>query len=387
VTVRPLAVFVGFIGKRPVAGMTLYNLHYLLGLQELGYDVHYVEQQNDAWDCYDPVTTEVTNDPTFALGYLADVMPRLAGIGKERYSFLDLEGRCHGSGREALLDALDTADFVLTVADPTWFDELERCPRRAFVDGDPLFTQVEMIEGGNPKAEAIEHYDTLFTYGARMGEADCSVPPAGRRWLPTRPVVATRWWPVAPPNPGGALTTVMHWGAWNDYTYDGQVYGHKNREVERFLELPQRSTDAFLLAIGGDTAPVGRLKDLGWRIEDAGEVTRTIDSYREFIASSRADLGIAKHAYVASRGGWFSDRSTCYLAAGRPVLHQETGFSDWLPAGEGVLAFSDVDDVLDALSELDRRYEAHARAARAIAEEYFEAATVVGRMLDEAGFR
>ena len=384
---KPLAVFVGFIGKRPVAGMTLYNLHYLLGLQELGYEVHYVERQNDPWDCYDPVTTDVTDDPAFAVGYLTEQLPRLAGIGADRFSFLDLEGRCHGSGWEGLRATLDAADFVLTVADPTWFDELERCPQRAFVDGDPLFTQVDVVQGVNPKAEVIEHYETLFTYGVRIGLPDCSLPAGGRRWLPTRPVVATSWWPVEPPTATGPLTTVMHWGAWNDYTYDGRVYGHKDREVERFAELPHRTTHEFLLAIGGDSAPVGRLQELGWLIGSSGEVTRTTDAYRAFIADSLADFGIAKHAYVASRSGWFSDRSTCYLAAGRPVLHQETGFSDWLPTGEGVLAFSDVDDVLEALRELDADYESHARAARAIAEEHFEAAKVVGQMLDEAGFR
>jgi hypothetical protein len=384
---RPLAILVGFVGKIPVAGMTLYNLHYLLGLQELGFDVHYVERQNSPYDCYDPRTWTDTEDPNLAIGYLADCLPRVAGIGPERFSFVDLEGRCHGSGWAALCEALDRAEFVMTIADTTWFDELERCPRRIFVDGDPLFTQVDLVQGDTPAAQALAHYDTLFTYATRLGMADCSVPSAGREWLPTRPVVATSFWPVAPLNGRTAVTALLHWGAWNDYTYDGRLYGHKGREVERFAALPGRWTDKITLAVGGG-APRERLRGLGWGVSEAGEVTRTIDSYREFIAASRADFGIAKHAYVASRCGWFSDRSTCYLAAGRPVLHQETGFTDWLPmTGEGVLPFSDVDSALDALRHLDEDYAGHTRAARAIAEEHFEAKAVIGRMLADAGLR
>ena len=384
---RPLAIVVGFIGKSPLAGMTLYNLHHVLGLQELGYDVHYVERQNTAWDCYDPDAGLFTDDASYALHYLANTLARFAGIEPKSFSFVDLEGRCHGSGWRGLRVALGRADFVLTIEDVTWFDDLERCPRRAFVDGDPLFTQVDMLDKDHPKAVALQHYDVLFTYCTRMGEADCTVPQAGREWTPTRTGVATRLWDATPAVPPLPLTTVMHWGAWDDYEHEGRLYGHKNRELERFLELPRLTSYEFRLAIGGGSAPVDRLVASGWQVAESADVTRDIGIYRSFISASYADFGIAKHAYVASRGGWFSDRSTCYLAAGRPVLHQDTGFGDWLPTGEGVFAFRDQDDVLAALAELEADYERHARAARAIAEEYFEASVVLGRMLDRAGFR
>ena len=382
---RPLAIVVGFIGKQPVAGMSLYNLHYIAGLEALGYEVHYVERQNQPEECYDPEASAFTDSPRYALGYLKKLLPRF-GIPQERMSFIDREDGCHGSGWDGLTAALDRADFLLTLADPTWFPELERCPRRAFVDGDPLFTQVALVQGEEPVATALKQYDTLFTYGVRMGLPDCPIPSGGRAWLPTRPVVATALWdptPAAGPLPVSAL---MNWAAWKDVTYEGQVYGHKNREFERFIDLPRRAARPFTLAVGGP-APKERLGAHGWQLVDPLAVTGTMEAYPAFIAQSRADLGIAKHAYVASRSGWFSDRSTCYLAAGRPVLHQDTGFGDWLPTGEGVLPFSDVDDLLDALHRLDADYDRHARAARRVAEEHFEAATVVGRMLDDAGFR
>lgn len=384
-THKPLAVLIGFIGKFPVAGMALYNLHYIVGLQELGYEVHYVERQNIPHECYDPSIDEFTDDPGYALRYLERVLPGF-GILPDRFSFIDRGDHCHGSGWDGLRTALAHSDFALTLADKTWFDELERCPRRAFVDGDPLFTQVAMLEGEPVISTAIEHYDLLFTYGVRMGMADCTIPKANRTWIPTRPVVATRLWDPAPAVGPLPLTTVMNWAAGKDAIYDGVAYGHKNREFERFMDLPGQTPRRFVLAAGGP-APKDRLRAHGWHLVNPLDKTGTIESYQTFIADSLADFGIAKHAYVASHSGWFSDRSTCYLAAGRPVLHQETGFSDWLPTDEGIFPFSTVDDILVALGDLDANYERHAEAARRIAEEHFEASKVLGRMLDEAGFR
>jgi hypothetical protein len=372
---------VGFIGKSPVAGMSLYNLHYICGLQELGYEVHYVERQNRPDECYNPVRCVFSDDADFALDYLRKLLSQ-HGIPYDRFSFIDRQDHCHGSGWKALGQALDRADFVLTLADRTWFAELERCPRRAFVDGDPIFTQLAMLAETAPE---IVHYDKLFSYGTRIGKTDCTVPPAGRSWIPTRPVVSTRLWNPTPISLRLPVTTVMNWAAWGDVEYNCYTYGHKNREFERFIDLPRQTSQAFALAAGGPV-PRERLKQHGWRLVDPLEATGTIQAYQKFIAGSRADFGIAKHAYVASRCGWFSDRSTCYLAAGRPVLHQETGFSDWLPVGEGVFAFSVMDDVVEALHCLDLDYERHARAARSLAEDHFQASDVIKTMLSTAGY-
>lgn len=382
---KPLAIVVGFIGKLPLAGMSYYNLHYIAGLQELGYEVHYVERQNKPDDCYNPVSNTMMGDHSYALNYLENMLPRF-GIKRKDFSFIDKKNSCHGSGWIALRNNLNRADFVLTLADPTWFDELERCPRRGFVDGDPLFTQVAMMTGEQPRAEALKHYNTLFTYGVRIGMKDCTLPKAGREWIPTRPVIATQFWDSNPADGQLPITTVMNWASGREITYNGRIYGYKGREFERFVDLPQRTSKQFVLAAGG-SVPREQLREYGWKLVSPLSKTRTIEAYQEFIADSSVDFGIAKHAYVESRCGWFSDRSTCYLAGGRPILHQDTGCGDWLPTGEGVLLFSDVDDVLDALECLDKDYERHARAARAIAEEHFEAATVVGWMLDDAGFR
>ena len=382
---KPLAVVIGFIGKIPLAGMSLFNLHYVAGLRALGYEVHYVERQNTPYDCYDPSADAMADDPQYAVGYLSALMPRF-GFTRNRFSFIDSRGRCEGSGWKSLLEALDRADFILTLCDLTWFDELEQCRRRAFVDGDPMFTQVRMLSKDEPVSDVLKHYDTLFTYGVRIGQSDCTIPSAGRDWIPTRPVVSTAFWKPEPAADDLPLTTVMNWADWQDVQYEGRTYGQKNREFLRFKDLPSHTNCEFLLAVGG-AAPLDSLRQSGWNTANPLKVTQTVEAYQRFIAGSRADFGIAKHAYVASRSGWFSDRATCYLASGRPVLHQDTGCGDWLPTVEGVFLFRGLQDVLAALSELEGNYDRHASTARRLAEEHFEAKEVVGRMLDEARYR
>jgi len=352
--------------------MSLYNLHYIRGLEALGYDVHYVERINKAQECYDPGSRSSTDDPGFAVNYVRSLVPH--------FSYIDREDFCHGSDWNALRAALQRADFVLTLADPTWFDELGICPRRAFVDGDPMFTQIQA-------ADTLTHYTTLFTYATRMGMPDCDVPSLGREWIKTRPVVSTRDWTFAPLNDHGPVTALMHWASGSPVVWNGKQYGHKNREFEKFIDLPTRTSTEFVLALGGRRAPREEISRNGWRLVDPLEMTGTMECYRAFIAESRIDFGIAKHAYVASRSGWFSDRSTCFLASGRPVLHQDTGCGDWLPVDSGVLLFSDTDGALEGLREIEGDYQRHARAARMLAEEYFEAANVICRMLEDAGFR
>jgi hypothetical protein len=382
---RPTAVVVGGIGKLPYAGISLYYLHYILGLRDLGYRVHYVERQTGPLQAYDPSTDEMTNRPDYALRYLSALEGRY-GLARS-WSFIDLTGSCHGVGWRELRGVLDEADFLLTVADPTWFDELERCGRRLFVDGDPMFTQVALVNGSTSRADAPGHYDTLFSYGTRIGKDDCLVPSAGHRWLPTRPVVATARWEHRPPPRGAPIVALMHWAAGGDIVHQGRVFGHKGREFDRIVELPSRRPGEYVLAAGGPGVPRQALARSGWRLVGPLSVTRGVEEYSRFITEARADLGIAKHAYVASRSGWFSDRATCFLASGRPVLHQDTGYTEWLSTDEGVLPFSDLDSLVEALERLDTDYTRHAHAARRIAEQHFEASLVIGEMLRAAGLR
>lgn len=381
---RPIAVLTGFIGKYPIAGMMLYNLHYVAGLQALGYDVVYVERIMYPNECYDPSSDSMTSEVALAVHAVRTELAH-HGIGDDRFALVDLDGTCHGMSRPQLRKLLERADFVLTVADNAWDDDFAACPRRLFVDGDPMFTQASLVSSQRVR-DALEGYDTLCTIGNRMGMSDCAVPDLGRQWIPTRSVVSTSMWQVTPPNSNFPVTGVMNWAAGAEVIIEGVAYGHKNREFEKIRSLPRRTDERLVLALGGN-APREALLSEGWEIADPLLATASLETYQRFIRESKCDLGIAKHAYVASRSGWFSDRSLCYLASGRPVIHQDTGFRDWLPVEDGVLAFGNMDELLGALELIDRDLENQSRAARAVAERYFEGSVVLHELLSSAGLR
>jgi len=384
---RPLAVVVSSLGKLPLGGHTVFVVHHIVGLQELGYDVHYVERMSSPGEAYDPRTSEMTDDPAYALEFVSDTLRR-HGIAKDRWTFVDLAGKYHGAPRRALERAADRADFVLNVTDPVWLDELGRCDRRAYIDGDPMFTQVAMENNEGARGHAPVHYPVLFTYGVRTGKKDCTIPSGGREWLPARPVVATALWRASPPPASAPVAALLHWRAGGEVKWRGRIYGHKDRQFMQFADLPKRVPAwRFVVAAGGGKVPKAELEAAGWELESPLEISRTAWRYSAFVHASAADLGVAKDAYVTSRGGWFSDRSTSFLAAGRPVLHQDTGFTEWLPPGPGVLPFSTLDELVERVRELSYDYPYHARGARAVAEEHFEARTVLGGMLEAAGYR
>jgi hypothetical protein len=202
-----------------------------------------------------------------------------------------------------------------------------------------------------------------------------------------QPLVLSHW-PVAELLTHDALTTVANWRGYGSIEYRGTFYGQKAHSLRQFLSVPRLARQKFLLALAidpGEARDVEALAANGWQQVDPGRVTATPGHYRQFIQGSWAEFGIAKSGYVASRCGWFSDRSICYLASGRPVLAQETGFSRFLPAGEGLLAFSTPDEVFAALEKLECNYVSHRRAARAIAQEYFASDRVLARLLQKVG--
>jgi hypothetical protein len=226
-------------------------------------------------------------------------------------------------------------------------------------------------------------HDVFFSLGEHLGAPDCAVPTGGIRWRPTRqPILLDHW--AAPPAAGGAFTTVMSWRIDPPAPIvDGIVYGGKDVEFERFLALPRHTAAPLEVAIAG-AAPRARIQAAGWHVVDAHAVSRTMADYRGYITGSRGELSIAKNAYVAPRTGWFSTRSAAYLAAGRPVILQDTGFSAHLPIGPGLHAFTTMAEAVAALDAVDRDYGAAARHAREVAVDCFAAERVCERLLVEA---
>jgi hypothetical protein len=228
-------------------------------------------------------------------------------------------------------------------------------------------------------------HDTHFTFGESVGTDTCSLPDAGVRWLPTRQPVVLDLWPEQAPGQSYRTITTWHNKA-KELTWDGETYHWtKDREFRQVLDLPTRCPEAFALAVDVDEATRRELTRHGWSITSSTQLSSDVASYQAFIAGSRGEFTVARDQYVRPRTGWFSDRSACYLAAGRPVITQDTGFGLLLPTGKGLFAFTDVDDVINAVTDIESDYAAHSRAAREIAAEYFAAETVLASLMERAG--
>jgi hypothetical protein len=270
------------------------------------------------------------------------------------------------------------ADLFINLSGGSWFwrDEYTRIPRKVFIDSDPVFTQLAIAKAEGWYVDFFRGFDRLFTFGSNIGTPASDVPTSGFTWHHTwQPIVMPEWDTTAAP--GDRFTTVMTWRIESFADVDG----NKDKEFVRFIDLPSRTVHQFELAING---PQTFLREHGWRTVDAMGVSRSLWDYRDFIQRSRGEFGVAKHAYVAHRSGWFSDRTECYLAAGRPAVVQDTGWSAHLPSGEGLFHFSTPEEALAALDAIADDYPRHARRASAIAREHFDANRVLPRLLEVA---
>ena len=386
---RGAVVVHGIAFLYPLAGVTWQILHYLVGLRRLGWDPYYVEDSS-RW-VYDPALGDFTPDPT---RNIAAVLPALQahGFGHRwacRAHALDGH-RCYGLS-EARLRALYREAVALlnvTGAQEAREDQLA-CRRRLYVETDPVATQLGVADGDPKTMEQLAAHDVLFTFGENFGRPDCRVPLEHFAWLPTRQPVVLDFWPSVRPVPDAPFTTIATWRHQKDRVLDGETYyWSKEREFLKIVDLPARCPAPLELAldITPDAAEAGPLlRRHGWRVVPAAGVSREIGTYRDYIRSSRGEFTVAKDQNVRLRSGWFSDRSACYLAAGRPVITQETGFSNVLPSGRGLFGWNDADDILAAVDAIATDYRGHCQAAREIAAEYFDAERVLASLMERAG--
>jgi hypothetical protein len=364
----------GIIGRYPFGGVTWCSVNYLVGLRELGHEVFYIE---DTGECiYDPVQNARTEDPIYGTSYIHAALEPF-GLG-DRWCFVNFDGSYHGAPSAAVRQYCADADLFINLSGGSWFwrDEYARIPRRVFVDSDPVFTQLALAKGDAWYVEFFKGFTHLFTFGANIGTPASDVPTAGFTWHKTwQPVVTSLWRTSGGPPPSRRFTTVMTW----KIESFADVDGNKDREFLKILDLPSRTSHRFELAVNG---PQELLREHGWQTVDAMSVSRSLWDYRDFIQGSMAEFGVAKHAYVSRRSGWFSDRTECYLAAGRPALVQDTGWSAHVPAGEGLLAFTTREEAIEGLARIEQEYDRHARHAGRIAADHFDAGRVLPPLLD-----
>ncbi|MEJ7783744.1 MAG: hypothetical protein WKF96_03000 [Solirubrobacteraceae bacterium] len=375
---RKRLVLAGIVGRYPVGGVTWCALQYIAGFQRLGYDVFYLE---DTGECnFDPTTNAIATDPSYAVSYLRE---HLASVGlQDRWAYVDYEGGYHGRTRAEVIKACTDADLMVNVSGGCWFarEEYAGLPK-IFIDTDPGFTQQAIADAGDSwYRDVFDAHDALFTFALAVNSPHCSLAPTPFTWHPTVQPVVIDYWPLVPPPDDAPFTTIL---SWTIDSFPGMGKG-KGDELLRMIDLPARTGESILLAVAG-RPPSDVLLEHGWELTDAVQATRDPATYRRFVQSSKAELGFAKAMYVETHSGWFSDRTQCYLASGRPALVRETGFSDFLPVGEGLLSFDSVDGILAGVEEINGNYAHHAERARAFAVEHFEAERVLGSLLATAG--
>ncbi len=360
-------------------------LQYVLGFRRLGHEVRFVETIQQGAVLPHGASLAASQNARYF-----DRVVREFGLQGEA-ALLDGEGlQTVGLPHSELVRFASSADVLINLSGQLRRPELvEPIPRRVYLDIDPAFTQLwQAVEGVDM---GFSRHNVFVTIGMNIGGSECAVPTCGLSWIHTpQPIVLDHWPPVPPPvsDGSGPLTTIANWRAYGSVHHDGIFYGQKAHSLRRFIALPTLCPRRFVLALAihpDERRDIESLAAHGWELVDPGAVADDPDAYRRFVQGSVAEFGIAKSGYVESNCGWFSDRSLCYLASGRPVLAQETGFSRWLPVGEGVLSFSTPDEAVAAVETMARDYLGHCRAARAIAERTFGSDQVLTTLLDRIG--
>jgi GT2 family glycosyltransferase len=380
-------VVLGVMSRLPIAGIVWQTVHYLLGFQRLGYDVHYVE----AHACTPKMLMQSEDDDgsARAAAFIAGTMRRFGLGGRWAFHALHADGRYYGMSERQLKQLYGSAALIINLHGATQpLPEHGATGRLVYLETDPVVLQIELYHNVRYTLDFLEQHCAFFTFGENYGKPDCGLPVSDRfDFRPTRqPVVVDLWRPYGDGD-GRAFTTVGSWKQTREITLRGEVYGwSKHQEFMRFLDLPARANREFELALAG-CAEADRLtlESKGWSVREALALSANADAYRRYIARSRGEFTVAKDQNVRLRSGWFSDRSATYLAAGRPVVTQETGFSNILPTGEGLFAFSEMDEAAEAVERIDSDYARHRRTATALAEEYFSYDVVLTRFLADLG--
>ncbi|MGH7030998.1 MAG: hypothetical protein ACREE9_13590 [Stellaceae bacterium] len=375
-----------FVGQMPLAGIAWQAMHYLLGLQQLGYEVWYVE--DGGANPYDPRAASVMMECDYNVDYLRRAMDR-HGLGG-RWAYWDaINDVWHGLARERVHRLYAEADGLINLCGATRLrDEHLACPVRIMVDTDPVYEQIKYAKSDRAARAYLDAHTHFFSYGENLGALDCPVPLSGIAWRPTRPPVIPSLWP----EPGDAprcFTTIATWeNKGKDIELAGSHYlWSKHSNFLRFLDLPLRrpETDFALAMDPPDEKVRDEVAGNGWSLIDPGPISAGMTPYRDFIAGSRGEFTVAKDIYVRPNSGWFSDRSVCYLAAGRPVVTMRTGFGKFYPVGRGLFDYSSMAEALTAIDAIAADYPAHSRAARNLAQEHFAAQRVLGALTAAAG--
>jgi hypothetical protein len=383
------AIVTGMMGTYPMGGVGWDYCQYAVGFERLGLEVYYLEDTGVPTYAFNPATETFEINCDYGAAFIEQSLATFSTTLADRWHFRSFDDRTYGMSAADFTDVAAEADILINVSGGSLLRETyRRCPRKVFVDTDPGWNHFVIFPRWDDKPVTerplgYRSHDLFFTFAERAHQDDCLLPDCGLQWRTTRhPVLPDLW---APEGPGVRYTTLMMWNTYGKpIEHNGRRFGSKEIEFGKVAELPRRVSTGLEIAVNGE-APRGEWTAIGWSVVKGAVASRTVQSYRSYVAGSRGELSVAKNIYVATRSGWFSGRSACYLAASRPVILQETGFSDRLPTGEGLLTFSDIESAAAAVEEVESNYERHARRSREIAERYFDSRLVLGEILSTAG--
>ena len=377
-----------YMVRYPMGGNLSWALQWLVGFQRLGHDVYLVEKSGYPNSCFDVAKGVMSDDPLYGVATVGEVLKQF-GL-EDRWCYVDARQRYYGLPRAQIEGILKTADLFVDMGthglgkEGTWLDEAAEAGLRVLVGTEPGPTQMRM-ELKLAAGEDLPRYDAYYTTGMNIGTEHTTVPTAGRRWRPIFDPVVVGLFPYQPVPSEGVFTTVMNWRAHEAVTFRGITYGQKDQEFAKFIDLPRRTRASLELAVAGRDVPTEQLLAAGWRLRQAHEITVSVDSYQAYLRASRGEFSVCKQVCVATNVGWFSERSAAYLASGRPVVMQDTGFSRHLPCGRGLFAVRTVDEAAAAIEEIEAAPQRHGQWAREIALEHLDTSRVLGDMLKELG--
>ena len=287
--------------------------------------------------------------------------------------------------RPAIDEVFRTADvFIDMGTHGTWTEDAMQARVRVLIDGEPAATQIKLYKLRGAKGR-LPSYDFYYTVGQNIGTEACSIPTLGRPWRHLFYPISLSLFSAEPPREDARFTTVMSWEAHDAVEWNGVTYGAKSIEFAKFIDLPNRISGQVEIAVAGRNVPFDRLRAEGWQVRDAHSVTVSFDAFRDYVAQSKGEFSVCKNVFVATNSGWFGDRSGVYLASGRPVVMQETGFSQHLPCGEGLFAVKSAEEAAAAIEAVRIDPLRHSCRAREIAVEYLDSKKVLGRFLAELG--
>jgi hypothetical protein len=372
-------VVLGYIVRAPYGAICWHHFQYVLGFIKLGHEVLFIEDSDDYPGYHNYHSTETAK--SHGLAFTNTLFERY-GL-KDKWTYQDsLSGEWYGVSKQKALDFCSKADIVFNLSgiNPVrewWF----KIPCRVYLDTDCAFTQIKFLQD-KTLLELAQSHTSHFSLGENIGEPDCTVPHAGFDWKTTRQPVVLDVWKLASFTPSAKWTTIMHWDSYPALEYNGRSYGMKSQAFAEYLSLPKQMPDEqFELGVKCNDETAEKLKSNGWEIVDPLIPTKTPWTYQEYIANSKGEFSVAKHGFAVSKCGYLSERSLNYMASGKPVVIQDTGFSKVYPTGEGLFSFSSMEEVVEAITRVNYNYELQCRKAREIVEEYARSSLVLDNFL------